>query len=93
MIVPVSPARWPPQWACRLQAMPTRSRILRGDAQAQPDAHGHVVVVVAGELNRGRYPTAFWGSLGGPTGENKTINNAWTPQDRDNVTYAAHTIP
>ena len=66
---------------------------LRGDAQAKPDAHGHVVVVVAGDLNRGRYPTAYWGSLGGPSGENKTINNAWTEQDRDNVAYAAHTIP
>jgi hypothetical protein len=66
---------------------------LRGDAQAKPDAHGHVVVVVAGELNRGRYPTAFWGSLGGPSGQNQTINNAWTPQDRDNVAYAAHAIP
>jgi hypothetical protein len=66
---------------------------LRGDAQARPDAHGHVVVVVAGELNRGRYPTAFWGSLGGPSGDNQTINHAWTEQDRDKVAYAAHAIP
>jgi hypothetical protein len=66
---------------------------LRGDAQAKPDAHGHVVVVVAGDLNRGRYPAAFWGSLGGPSGENQTINHAWTEQDRDKVAYAAHTIP
>jgi len=66
---------------------------LRGDQQRQPNAHGHVVVVVPGELNRGLYPTAFWGSLNGTPAENKTVNWAWTEQDRDKVAYAAHTIP
>ena len=51
---------------------------LKGSEQATPDAHGHVVVVVPGPLNRGKYPTAWWGSLGGSPGKNQTINWAWT---------------
>ena len=65
---------------------------LRGDAQAKPDPHGHVVVVVPGPLNRGRYPSAYWGSLGGIPAEDQTINFAWTEQDRDKVAYAAHPL-
>lgn len=66
---------------------------LRGDQQAEPDAHGHVVVVVPGELARGAYPTAWWGSLGGRPGRGRTLNFAWTEADRDQVTYAAHDLP
>ncbi len=29
------------------------------------DKHGHVVVLVPGPLSHGKYPTAYWGSLGG----------------------------
>ena len=69
---------------------------LRGDEQANPDPHGHVVVVVATppgqQLARGEYPFAYWGRLGGGGKENETINWAWTEADRDNVTYAAHDI-
>ena len=61
---------------------------LRGDEQVRPDEHGHVVVVVDGPLNRGRYPSAYWGSLGGQPGRFQTINWAWNEQDRDRVTYA-----
>jgi len=66
---------------------------LRGDEQAVPNVHGHVVVVVAGALNRGIYPTAYWGSLGGSPGYDQTINWAWTEADRDRVSYAAQVIP
>jgi hypothetical protein len=66
---------------------------LRGDRQAHPDAHGHVVVVVPGPLAHDKYPSAFWGSLGGTPGKDQTINWAWTEQDRDKVVYAAHVIP
>ena len=66
---------------------------LRGDAQAHPSAHGHVCVVVPGELARGRYPTAWWGSLGGTPAKRQTINFAWNTQDRDKVAYAAHPLP
>ena len=66
---------------------------LRGDEQTHRDAHGHVVVVVAGRpLNRDKYPFAYWGRLGGGGKENETVNFAWRAEDRDNVTYAAHDI-
>ncbi len=66
---------------------------LRGDEQANPDPHGHVVVVVAGQpLAHGKYPFAYWGRLGGGGRENTTINFAWREADRDNVSYAAHNI-
>jgi hypothetical protein len=66
---------------------------LRGDALAKKQMHGHVVVVVPGPLDRGKYPQAWWGSLGGPTGRGLTIAQAWTPQDRDKVVYASHAAP
>lgn len=65
---------------------------MKGDEQAIPNEHGHVVVVVAGALDRGTYPTAYWGSLGGEPGRAKTLNYAWTADDRDRVSYAAHDI-
>ncbi len=66
---------------------------LRGEQQAVPDVHGHVVVVIDGPIDRGRYPSAWWGSLRGSPGKNQTINYAWTEQDRDKVVYAAHPLP
>ena len=67
---------------------------LRGDEQANPDPHGHVVVVVAGApLAHGKYPFAYWGRLGGVGKKDETVNWAWNEDDRDNVTYASHDIP
>lgn len=66
---------------------------LKGSEQAQPGPHGHVVVVVAGPLAHTAYPTAYWGSLGGEPGRAKTLNWAWTEQDRDHITYAATDMP
>jgi len=65
---------------------------LRGDAQTTPNVHGHVVVVVPGPLNRGLYPTAWWGSDGGVPYQNTTLNYAWVPGDRDRVHYAARAL-
>ena len=65
---------------------------LRGNLQEHPSAHGHVVVVIPGPLARGAYPMAWWGSLGGNPGQDKTINWAWTAADRDKVVYAAHPL-
>ena len=65
---------------------------LKGSEQAHPDPHGHVVVVVPGPLAHNAYPTAYWGSLRGNPGADKTINWAWTAADRDNVSYAAHDV-
>src|SRR5262249_16246808 len=52
---------------------------LKGADQVQPDPHGHVVVVVTGPLDpsHGKYPTAYWGKLGGVGAEAQTINWAW----------------
>ena len=66
---------------------------LRGDQQAAPSEHGHVVVVVPGPLAHNAYPTAWWGSLGGTPGRGETLNWAWTYADRDRVAYAAHEFP
>jgi hypothetical protein len=65
---------------------------LKGGEQANPDPHGHVVVVVDGPLARGAYPSAYWGSLGGTPGRDQTINFAWTADDRDRVSYAQHDL-
>ncbi len=50
--------------------------------------HGHVVIVVPGSLSHGKYPTAYWGSLGGVPKKKTTINWSWNKSDRDNVFYA-----
>jgi hypothetical protein len=55
--------------------------------------HGHVVVVVQGPLAHSRYPTAYWGKLGGTGKENTTINWAWNEEDRDRVIYASIALP
>lgn len=66
---------------------------LRGDELTSHQSHGHVVIVVPGPLNRGKYPSAFWGALGGTPGYDKTINWAWPLVDLDKVHYAATAIP
>ena len=63
---------------------------LKGADEASPSQHGHVVVVVDGPLNRGKYPRAYWGRLGGVGAKDQTINWAWKEGDRDNVTYASY---
>jgi hypothetical protein len=65
---------------------------LKGSEQADPDPNGHVVVVVAGPLARDKYPSAYWGKLHGTGEKDKTLNWAWTEQDRDRISYAAHTL-
>lgn len=54
--------------------------------------NGHVVVVVDGPLASGKYPTAYWGSLGGVGKKNTTINWSWNKTDRDKVIYAYRSI-
>jgi hypothetical protein len=65
---------------------------LKGSEQTHPDAHGHVVVVVGEPLAHGAYPSAYWGRLGGVGARDQTINWAWTTDDRDHISYAAHDI-
>lgn len=68
----------------------------------QESGHGHVVVVVDGPMNRGRYPYAFWGQYHGLTISRETtnvgftrghgtINYAFNAATRDSVQYAAFT--
>ncbi|EWY36961.1 hypothetical protein N825_22885 [Skermanella stibiiresistens SB22] len=56
--------------------------------------HGHVAVVVSGPLDAayGKYPTVYWGSLGGTGERAKTLNWAWRKSDRDRVVFAARPI-
>jgi hypothetical protein len=56
----------------------------------EASTNGHVVVVVPGVLNRGKYPSAYWGSLGTVGRKNTTINLSWTERDRDRVAYFYH---
>ena len=52
---------------------------------------GYEDVVGDQPLAHGRYPAAWWGSLGGQPGQDETVNFAWTEADRDRVTYAVWT--
>jgi len=67
---------------------------LKGSDQANPEEHGHVVVVVTGPLDPGhnKYPTAYWGHLGGVGAKEHTINWAWRAEDRDKVSYFANSL-
>lgn len=62
---------------------------LKGADHTPPRQHGHVAVVVSGPLADGKYPTGYWGSLGGTPGRDQTLNLAWRAADRDNVEYYA----
>jgi len=67
---------------------------LKGDDQMQPSPNGHLVVVVSGPLDstHGKYPTAYWGSLGGVGAKCQTLNYAWRAVDRDRVGYFAKSV-
>ena len=67
---------------------------LKAADEIPPKTHGHVVVVLSGALARGQYPTAMWGSLGGPLPSlgRDTINFSWTRLNRDRVIYAGRQI-
>ncbi|HMD64278.1 MAG TPA: hypothetical protein VKF83_09925 [Stellaceae bacterium] len=65
-------------------------------SEALGGAHGHVVIVVKGPLNRNKYPTAYWGSenasIRDDGGCGKTINFSFNSDDRDEVVYASHRV-
>lgn len=67
---------------------------LKGSDMVSPEEHGHVVVVVTGPLDptHDKYPTAYWGHLGGVGAKAQTINWAWLAADRDNVNYFAKAL-
>ena len=53
---------------------------------------GHVAIVVPGPLASGKYPTAYWGQLGGVGKKQTTLNWSWNKSDRDKVIYAVRSI-
>ena len=59
-------------------------------AGLKAEPHGHVVVVVPGPLNRGKYPSAYWGQLGGEGKADATINWAWKMVELPKVVYASY---
>ena len=65
---------------------------LKGKDHSPARSHGHVVIVVTGTLAQGKYPTAYWGSLGGSGKKKQTLNWSWNKTDRDNVIYAGRAI-
>jgi hypothetical protein len=65
---------------------------LKGQDHDPPRDHGHVVIVVRGSLANGKYPTGYWGSLGGVGKKNTTLNYAWNAKDRDHVIYGAMAV-
>jgi hypothetical protein len=62
---------------------------LRSSEFQPPRAHGHVVVVVAGDdSSHPGFPMAYWGTLGGVGKKNSSIRNAFIPgPDLDAVHY------
>lgn len=65
-------------------------KLVIGGLKARP--LGHVVIVVAGPLSHGKYPTAYWGSFGGIGKKNTTVNWSWDKDDRDGVIYSAISV-
>lgn len=74
--------------AARLAA---EGKFVIGGLKSMPN--GHVVVAVAGPLNRGKYPSAYWGRLRSVGMKNETTNWSWNTTDRDNVVYFYCDIP
>lgn len=65
---------------------------LKGADNVPPQEHGHVAIIVSGPLAQGKYPTGYWGTLGGVGRKNTTINFAWNAASRDKVIYASRSI-
>ena len=57
-----------------------------------PQSNGHVAMIVSGGLNQGKYPTGYWGQLGGVGAKNKTLNWAWNKDSRDSIIYSGRQV-
>jgi hypothetical protein len=68
---------------------------LTGGQEVPAQEHGHVCVVVSGPLDTAheKYPTGYWGRLGGVGAEMETLNYAWNADSRDLVEYASIVPP
>lgn len=60
------------------------------------DAHGHVVVVVRGPLEHGKYPRAYWGSLSETIRDNgglgKGVNWSFSRDKRDSISFGSRAV-
>lgn len=82
-------------WTVCKNGIEARQKAIEGNfviGGLKATGNGHVVVVVSGPLAHRKYPTAYWGSLGGVGKKNTTINWSWNKTDRDLVTYAYRTF-
>jgi cell wall-associated NlpC family hydrolase len=61
---------------------------LRSDEHTPARNHGHVAIVVPGDLYRDKYPLVWCGSLGSAQSQgDKSVGEVWNKTDRDHVTY------
>lgn len=61
---------------------------MRAKDHAPSRNHGHVVVIVSGDLYRDKYPKCWGGSLGSAQSRGtKSVGEVWNRADRDNVGY------
>lgn len=61
---------------------------LKGGDHQPGRTKGHLAVVVKGALNRGRFPTAFWGRSATAASKARTLNRAWNEAELAKVVYA-----
>lgn len=65
---------------------------LKGADHSPARTHGHVAVVIAGDLYKKKYPLVWGGSIGGAQSQgDKSVGEVWNRSDRDNVEYFAYT--
>ena len=61
---------------------------LRSDDHKPGRTEGHVAIVVAGSLYRGKYPKVWGGSTGAAQSRgDKSTGEVWNTKDRDSVRY------
>lgn len=66
---------------------------LKGSDHLPRRQHGHVAIVVPGELAHQKYPIAYWGTLGSEGKKRTPLNWAWNHNDRDRIIFAAIPLP
>lgn len=65
---------------------------LKSTDHVPPQSNGHVAMIVSGGLAQDKYPTGYWGQLGGVGSKNKTINWAWNKDSRDHIIYSGKQV-
>jgi len=85
-----------PEWqsidrAAAVEAVKTGALVLAGLKAIDhnpPRSHGHIVVVIDGELYHKIYPLVWGGSIGSAQSKGtKSVGEVWNRTDRDSVLY------